>query len=65
MRFGLTTLKPLHANWACDLYDYLSLSKGEVKIKNGWKRAGIIEAIEKVFSELTPLDPFESIHPLD
>ena len=65
MRFGLTTLKPLHASWVGDLYDYLTLSKGEVKIKNGWKRAGITEAIEKGFPELPPLDPFQSIDPLD
>ena len=64
MKFGLTTLKPLHASWVCDLYDYLTSSKGEVITKNGWKRAGIIEAIEKGLSELPPLDPFQSIDPL-
>ena len=37
---------------------------GEVITKNGWKRAGIIEAIEKGLSELPPLDPFQSIDPL-
>ena len=46
------------------MYDYLTSSKGEVIIKNGWKRAGIIEAIEKDLSELPPLDPFQSIDPL-
>ena len=34
-KFGLTTLKPLHASWVCDFYDYLTSSKGEVIIKNG------------------------------
>ena len=43
------------------MYDYLTSSKGGVISKNGWKRAGIIEAIEKVLSELPPLDPFQSI----
>ena len=64
MKFGLTTLKPLHASWVCDLYDYLTSSEGEIIIKNGQKRAGIIEAIEKGLSELPPLDPFQSIDPL-
>ena len=64
MKFGLTTLQPLHASWVCDLYDYLTSSMGEVITKNGWKRAGIIEAIEKGLSELPPLDPFQSIDPL-
>ena len=34
VKFGLTTLKPLHASWVCNLYDYLTPSKGEVTIKN-------------------------------
>ena len=34
VKFGLTTLKPLHASWVCNLYDYLTSSKGEVIIKN-------------------------------
>ena len=46
------------------MYDHLTSSKGEVIIKNGWKRAGIIEAIEKGLSELPPLGPFQSIDPL-
>ena len=33
-------------------------------IKNVWKRAGIIEAIEKGLSELPSVDPFQSIDPL-
>ena len=61
VKFGLTILKPLHASWVCDLYDYLTSSRGEVITKNGWKRAGIIEAIGKGLSELPPLDPFQFI----
>ena len=63
-RWRLTKRKKLEASWVYDLYDYLTSSKGEVIIKNGWKRAGIIEAIEKDLSELPPLDPFQSIDPL-
>ena len=37
---------------------------GEVIIKNQWKHAGIIEAVEKGFSELLPLGPFQYIDPI-
>ena len=39
-------LKPLHASWVVDLYNYLTTIKGKVVIENGWKKAGITEAIE-------------------
>ena len=34
-------------------------------IENGWKSAGIFEALTKGVDGLDPLDPFESIDPLD
>ena len=64
VKFKLTTLKPLYTSWLWDSYDYLTSSKGEVIIKNQRKRAGIIEAVEKGFSELPPLGPFQSIDPI-
>ena len=57
-------LKPFHASWVVDLYNYLTTTKGKVVIKNGWKKAGITEEIKGGFSKLQPLDPFESIDPL-
>ena len=57
-------LKPLHASWVVDLYNYLTKTKGKFVIENGWKRAEITEAIEGGYSKLQPLDPFESIDPL-
>ena len=56
-------LKPLHASWVVDLYNYLTKTKGKVVIENGWKRVGITEAIEGGYSKLQPLDLFESIDP--
>ena len=41
---------------------YLTTTKGKDVIENGWKKAGITEAIG--YSKLQPLDPFESIDPL-
>ena len=60
----LSVLKPFHASWVVDLYNYLTTTKGKVVIKNGWKKAGITEEIKGGFSKLQPLDPFESIDPL-
>ena len=60
----LSVLKPLHASWVVDLYNYLTTTKGKVVIENGWKKPGITEAIEGGYSKLQPLYPFESIDPL-
>ena len=64
VKFGLAILKPQHTGWVCDFYGYLTSTKREVIIKNGWKLVGIIEALEKGLSELSPLDPLQSIDPL-
>ena len=60
----ISVLKPLHASWVIDMYNYLTTAKGKVVIENGWKKAAITEAIEGGSSKLQPLDSFESIDPL-
>ena len=57
-------LKPLHASWVVDLYNYLTTTQGKVVIENGWKKSGVTEAIEGSYTKLQPLDPFESIDPI-
>ena len=64
IKFTLSALKPLHASWICELYDYLTSSKGKPIIENGWKRAGIITAVEDEYAKLPPLDPFDKRKPL-
>ena len=59
----LPLLKTLHASWVFDLYNYLATTKGKVVIENGWKKAGITEAIEGGYSKFQPSDPFESTDP--
>ena len=61
----LSVLKPLHAQWLVDLYNYLTLQKGQEIIENGWKSAGITEAISVGTRGLPSLDPFASVDPLD
>jgi len=61
----MSVLKPLHAHWIIDLYNYLTTSEGKEIIANGWKAAYITEALEKGKRGLEPLDPFALIDPLD
>ena len=60
----MSILKPLHAQWITDLYNYLTLSEGREIISNGWKAEFIEEVLIKGKKELDPLDPFASIDPL-
>ena len=41
----LTIMKPLHARWFSEFYNYISPSDGQEITRNGWLRAGIIDAI--------------------
>ena len=65
VKLQLSTLKPLHAQWIVDIYNYLTSEKGQEVIANGWRSAGITEAISVRSQGLSSLDPFQSIHPLD
>ena len=53
-------LKPLHASWVVDLYNYLTTTKGKVVIENGCKKSDLTETVEGGYSKLQPLDLFES-----
>ena len=61
----LSGLKPLHASWLVELYDYLTSSRGKEIILNGWSRAGIAQAIRDRSSSLPSLDPFQEIDPME
>ena len=54
-KLRLSTLKPLHAGWIVDLCNY---------IINGWKTAGIHDALQLGSSNLPNIDPFHDIDPL-
>ena len=60
----LSVLKPLHAEWINELYNYLTSADGREIISNGWKSACITEALLKGKKGLEPLDPFFEIDPL-
>ena len=63
----LSILKQLHARRIVELCDYLTSREGRLIALNGWRRAGILDVIEKAGNgkvELEPLDPFHDIDPL-
>ena len=60
----LSKLKPPNASWLIDLYNHFTSQAGREVIANGWKAAGITDAIEKGSASLEPLDPFSQIDPL-
>ena len=64
VKLQLTTLKPLHAEWLTDFHNLMTTSEGKDVVLSGWKAAGIIQVIEKGFSQLESLDPFKDLDPL-
>ena len=64
VKIKLTNLKPLHADWLTELYNEMSESNGKEVIMSEQKAAGIIEAIEKVSTQLESPDPFSDLDPL-
>ena len=61
----LSKLKPLHPSWLIELYDHFTSTTAKEIIPNGWKGAGITDAIKNNSSSLDPLDPFSTIDPLE
>ena len=64
VKFRLTTMKPLHAQWVVDFYNEMTTSKGSTITESGWRAAGISDAIRLGSKELLPIDPFRDIDPL-
>ena len=60
----LTKLKPIHARWLVEFYNHMTTSKGKEIIDNGWKAAGISDALELGSSKMPSIDPFHDIDPM-
>ena len=60
----LSILKPLHAEWIKELYDYMTSEEGRGIISNVWKASFITEAILKGKKGLENLGPFFTFDPL-
>ena len=63
MKFHLTEIKPNHAKWITQFYDYMLTEDGSKVIINGWKKSGISDAVTNGSSSLPSLDPFQTIVP--
>ena len=64
IEFCLTTFKPLHTKCLVEYYNEITSENGSSVIINGWKAAGIYEAIKAGSSGLQSINPFEDIYPL-
>ena len=58
IRFQLTTMKPLHANWLIDLYKELTSPRAKDVIIGGWKKSGIWDGLKLCSRGLPSIDPF-------
>ena len=47
VKLQLTTLKPLHAKWMTELYNHMTSGEGKQVVLNGWRAAGIRQAIDQ------------------
>ena len=54
-------LKPLHAKWLVEAFNFVTSPEGGEIIANGWKQAGITSAVSKWLNGLESPDPFKSI----
>ena len=64
VKMKLSIMKPLHAYWLIQLYDFMTSSAGREICVNGWKKSGIYDAVRKGTKGLPKLDPFHDIDPL-
>ena len=60
----LTKLKPIHAGRLVEFYNHMTTSKWKEIIDNGWKVAGISDALELGSSKMPSIDPFHDIDPM-
>lgn len=61
--FKLTTVKPLHAQWLVNMYNFLlaTTERGAQIILWGWKKAGVTGIVDGSIT-LPSEDPFDSIY---
>ena len=64
IKLRLSTLKPLHAGWVVDFYNFITSIEGKEIVLNGWKVACIYDALKLGSNRLPNIDPFHDIDPL-
>lgn len=58
--FRLTIIKPLHAQWLVDMFNFLSSQKGADIIIKGWTKAGVVGVLDGTIA-LPRDDPFKAL----
>ena len=56
--FRLTVLKPLHAQWLVNMFNFFTSQNGAEIIIKGWKKASIVGVLDGTIV-LSSEDPFE------
>ena len=56
-------IKPLHAKWVMEAYDYMTSSIGTIIYLRGWKKSEYKETLENVLED--NLDTFKDIDPIE
>ena len=57
----LTTIKPLHAQWLVNLFNFMTTEEGKEHIFKGWKKAGVVGLVDGT-TVLPEKDPFQEIY---
>lgn len=60
----LTVIKPLHAQWLVNMYNFFTTKKGMDIVIKGWRKAGISGLLDGS-TTLPPVDPFEDLPPVN
>ena len=58
--FRLTVIKPLHAQWLVNMFNFFTSQKGADVIVKGWKKAGIVGVLDGTIV-LPSEDPFSEL----
>ena len=62
--FFLTSFFHQNAGWLVEFYNHMTTDKYCDIIKNGWKAAGITDAICLGLNNLSSVDPFDEMDPM-
>ena len=57
----LTVIKPLHAQWLVNMYNYFTTPNGKEIVLKGWRKSGVTGVLNGTVT-LPPEDPFETIY---
>ena len=57
----LSVLKPIHATWLVEMYNYVTSAQGRIHVLKGWEKAGI-KGVVMGGEVLPPVDPYRDIY---